>query len=115
MAVDEDKPLWPLASYGHGKCEATLIAGFDESPEELRAWQALKSGDAMALEGYARDTILSTFFFLLSHANASTENVRHEQDLGLPLLLRTRMLVTIPWMRLKQHTKLTLAYLTHNP
>jgi nucleoporin NUP42 len=41
----EEKPLWPLTSYGPSKSLLTLIADLDESPEELRvkAAQALRS------------------------------------------------------------------------
>lgn len=54
LTPGDDKPLWPLSSYGPGKSEATLISGLDESPEELRfmAWQALKSGDPTQVEAY---------------------------------------------------------------
>lgn len=54
MTYEEEKPIWPLSSYGPGRHEVTLIGGLDESPEELRlmAWQALRSGDGMELEAY---------------------------------------------------------------
>lgn len=46
FSPDNDKPLWPLTSYGPAKYVPTLIGGLDESPEELRvrAAQALKAG-----------------------------------------------------------------------
>jgi len=42
----QDKPLWPLSSYGPAKYEPIVIGGLDESPEELRlkAVTALKAG-----------------------------------------------------------------------
>jgi nucleoporin NUP42 len=42
----QDKPSWPLSSYGAAKYEPVVIAGLDESPEELRvkAVTALKAG-----------------------------------------------------------------------
>lgn len=43
-----DRPLWPLTCFGASKHEPNLVAGMDESPEELRwrAVTALKSGNA---------------------------------------------------------------------
>jgi nucleoporin NUP42 len=42
----QDKPLWPLSSYGAAKYEPIVIGGLDESLEELRvkAVTALKAG-----------------------------------------------------------------------
>lgn len=42
----QDKPLWPLSSYGAAKYEPIVIGGLDESPEELRvkAVTVLKAG-----------------------------------------------------------------------
>lgn len=42
-----DKPNWPLSSYGPSKHEPNLIAGLDESPEELRTKYvaAVKAGN----------------------------------------------------------------------
>lgn len=44
---NNDKPLWPLSSYGPAKYQANLLTGLDESPEELRvrAVQAIKNGN----------------------------------------------------------------------
>ncbi|TFK29045.1 hypothetical protein FA15DRAFT_633053 [Coprinopsis marcescibilis] len=36
LTPSKDKPLWPLSSYGPAKHEPVVIAGLDESPEELR-------------------------------------------------------------------------------
>ncbi|KZT29505.1 hypothetical protein NEOLEDRAFT_605845 [Neolentinus lepideus HHB14362 ss-1] len=46
MTPQVDKPMWPLSSYGPAKHEPLLVAGLDESPEELRvkAMLELKSG-----------------------------------------------------------------------
>ncbi|KAF8517137.1 hypothetical protein BU17DRAFT_50197, partial [Hysterangium stoloniferum] len=54
LTENEDRPLWPLSSYGPGKGEPILISGIEESPEELRymAWQAMKSGDMNQVEAY---------------------------------------------------------------
>jgi nucleoporin NUP42 len=41
-----DRPLYPLSSYGPGKCIPCVIDGLDQSPEELRvaAWTAVREG-----------------------------------------------------------------------
>lgn len=46
LTLGQEKPLWPLTSYGPVKCQPMLIGGVDESFEELRvlAVAALKSG-----------------------------------------------------------------------
>jgi len=46
--LSSDKPIWPLSCYGPAKYEPTLIAGLDESMEELRvrAVLALKAGNS---------------------------------------------------------------------
>jgi nucleoporin NUP42 len=47
-----DRPLYPLSSYGPGKCVPCIIDGLDESPEELRvaAWAATR--EAGGIESY---------------------------------------------------------------
>lgn len=52
-----DRPIWPLTSYGPAKFQPTLIAGLDESPEELRvkAATAAKTG---AIQEYVRRSVL---------------------------------------------------------
>ncbi|KIM35004.1 hypothetical protein M413DRAFT_449956, partial [Hebeloma cylindrosporum] len=47
LTPSKEKPLWPLSSYGPSKHEPLLLAGLDESPEELRvkAVAALKAGN----------------------------------------------------------------------
>lgn len=47
LTPNKEKPLWPLSSYGPSKHEPLLLAGLDESPEELRvkAFTALKAGN----------------------------------------------------------------------
>jgi nucleoporin NUP42 len=42
-----DRPMWPLSSFGSAKHEPNLVAGLDESQEELRfkAFTALKAGN----------------------------------------------------------------------
>ena len=44
--LDTEKPIWPLSSFGPAKMQPNLIAGLDESPEELRvrANQAASAG-----------------------------------------------------------------------
>lgn len=39
--LSSDKPLWPLSSYGPAKFEPNIVAGLDESMEELRVRAAL--------------------------------------------------------------------------
>ena len=36
LTLGQEKPLWPLTSYGPVKCQPMLIGGLDESFEELR-------------------------------------------------------------------------------
>ncbi|KAI6034856.1 hypothetical protein F5J12DRAFT_1723 [Pisolithus orientalis] len=52
-----EKPLWPLSSYGAAKHEKTLISGLDESPEELRvkAVAAVKAGTTNEYVKYEAD------------------------------------------------------------
>ncbi|KAG8690526.1 hypothetical protein FRC11_010941 [Ceratobasidium sp. 423] len=47
-----DRPLYPLSSYGPGKCVPCIIDGLDQSPEELRvaAWTATR--EAGGIEAY---------------------------------------------------------------
>lgn len=54
----QEKPLWPLGSYGPAKLQPTLIGGLDESFEELRvkAVEALKAG---TINEYVRADFLS--------------------------------------------------------
>lgn len=46
MNLTVDKPSWPLSSYAPAKYEPMLVAGLDQSFEELRvnAAKALKEG-----------------------------------------------------------------------
>ena len=46
LTVNQDRPLWPLSSYGPAKYVPNVIQGLDESSEELRfkAFTAAKSG-----------------------------------------------------------------------
>ncbi|KAF8605851.1 hypothetical protein BDV93DRAFT_30550 [Ceratobasidium sp. AG-I] len=48
-----DRPLYPLSSYGPGKCVPCVIDGLDQSPEELRvaAWTAIRGGGS-GLDSY---------------------------------------------------------------
>ncbi|THH21029.1 hypothetical protein EUX98_g8472 [Antrodiella citrinella] len=50
----QEKPLWPLSSYGPAKGAPTLVAGFDESPEELRvkAVTAMKANNFQEYTNY---------------------------------------------------------------
>jgi nucleoporin NUP42 len=36
LTSGQEKPLWPLTSYGPGKYQPQLVGGLDESSEELR-------------------------------------------------------------------------------
>ncbi|KAF8165892.1 hypothetical protein B0H34DRAFT_787201 [Crassisporium funariophilum] len=47
LTAHVDKPLWPLTSYAPAKHEPLLLAGLDESPEELRvkAFTAIRAGN----------------------------------------------------------------------
>lgn len=57
--LQTEKPVWPLSSFGPAKCQPTLIADLDESPEEMRvkAAQAARAGN---IQEYVRP--LSPFF-----------------------------------------------------
>lgn len=61
VTPQQDKPLWPLSSYGAAKYEPIVIGGLDESPEELRvkAVTALKAG---TINEYVRSKILKSNF-----------------------------------------------------
>ena len=69
LTPNKEKPLWPLSSYGPSKHEPLLLAGLDESPEELRvkAFTALKAGNINEYVSWAAislyDPVL-TFIFL---------------------------------------------------
>jgi len=39
--LSSDKPIWPLSCYGPAKFEPNVLAGLDESMEELRVRAAL--------------------------------------------------------------------------
>lgn len=52
----QDKPLWPLSSYGAAKYEPVVISGLDESPEELRA-KAVTALKAGTINEYVRSII----------------------------------------------------------
>ena len=45
--LSSDQPVWLLSSYGPGKAEPALLAGLEESPEELRVKYvlAVKAGN----------------------------------------------------------------------
>lgn len=47
LTQGQDKPIWPLSSYGPAKGEPTILEGLDESAEEMRwkALQAVRSGN----------------------------------------------------------------------
>jgi len=48
LTPGKDKPAWPISSYGCAKFEPTMIAGLDQSPEEMRvmALKAIAAGNA---------------------------------------------------------------------
>ncbi|GJJ12231.1 hypothetical protein Clacol_006472 [Clathrus columnatus] len=77
LTPDDGKPLWPLSSYGPAKAEPILIGGLDESPEELRfmAWQAVKSGDPMHLEGYKTYEANKISTALAAHKNGEMNSM----------------------------------------
>lgn len=56
----QEKPNWPLTSYGPAKHQPVLISGFEESFEELRARAvtALKAGN---IDEYVSHFLLSKF------------------------------------------------------
>ncbi|OJA18916.1 hypothetical protein AZE42_07864, partial [Rhizopogon vesiculosus] len=58
----QDKPLWPLSSYGAAKYEPIVIGGLDESPEELRvkAVTALKAGIITEYMKYESDKLTAS-------------------------------------------------------
>jgi nucleoporin NUP42 len=65
LTPNKEKPLWPLSSYGPSKHEPLLLAGLDESPEELRvkAFTALKAGN---INEYVSQATISLYDTLLT-------------------------------------------------
>ncbi|KAJ8087231.1 hypothetical protein PM082_006061 [Marasmius tenuissimus] len=59
LTPQQDKPLWPLSSYGAAKYETNLISGLDESYEEMRckAASAIKAGNANQYMQYESERI----------------------------------------------------------
>ncbi|KAF5387647.1 hypothetical protein D9615_000778 [Tricholomella constricta] len=59
LTPNNDKPLWPLSTYGPAKYEPNLIAGLDESTEELRvrAFTANQSGKGAEYVAYENEKI----------------------------------------------------------
>ena len=55
LTAGQDRPLWPLSSYGPAKHVPNVIQGLDESPEELRckAFTATKAG---SMQDYVRNS-----------------------------------------------------------
>ena len=49
----QDKPLWPLSSYGPAKGEPSIIEKLDESAEELR-WKFVSAMRAGNIAPYVR-------------------------------------------------------------
>ncbi|TDL30042.1 hypothetical protein BD410DRAFT_50624 [Rickenella mellea] len=62
LTPQQDKPLWPLSSYGAAKGESNVISGQDESFEELRvkAAAALRSGSTAEYQQYESDKIAAS-------------------------------------------------------
>lgn len=57
LTAGQDKPLWPLSSYGASKSEPCVITGLDESAEELRV-KAMQALQANNLVEYVSNRIL---------------------------------------------------------
>lgn len=57
LTQGQDKPIWPLSSYGPAKGEPTIIEGLDESAEEMRwkALQAVQSGNIAEYVSFISD------------------------------------------------------------
>ena len=51
--LDTEKPIWPLSSFGPAKMQPNLIAGLDESPEEMRV-RAAQVARAGTMQEYVR-------------------------------------------------------------
>jgi nucleoporin NUP42 len=60
LTVNQDRPLWPLSSYGPAKQVPNVIQGLDESPEELRV-RAFAAAKGVLSPDYVRAfSILTT-------------------------------------------------------
>jgi hypothetical protein len=79
LTPGQEKPLWPLTSYGPMKNQPLLIGGLDESFEELRvrAVTALKSG---AINDYVRLTLLP--HTPLNKSATITDKIRGRQNIS---------------------------------
>ena len=62
LTAGQDRPMWPLTSYGPAKFVPTVLGGLDESPEELRvkAVTAMKAGN---ISEYVRPCIAPEMMF----------------------------------------------------
>ncbi|KAG5644807.1 hypothetical protein DXG03_007629 [Asterophora parasitica] len=62
LTANNDKPLWPLSTYAPAKHEPNLLAGLDESAEELRvrAYTANQSGKGAEYVAYETERISTT-------------------------------------------------------
>jgi len=69
LTPNKEKPLWPLSSYGPSKHEPLLLAGLDESPEELRvkAFTALKAGN---INGYVSQATIPLYDTVLTSSSS---------------------------------------------
>lgn len=61
LTAQKDKPIWPLSSYGPAKHEPNLVAGLDESPEELR-WKAVSAQSTGTMHEYVCDSQLNVLY-----------------------------------------------------
>lgn len=77
LTVGQDRPSWPLASYGPAKYVPTVLGGLDESQEELRVKTvaALKAGN---IQEYVCPPLQS----LADHLRLDLAEIRNGQDCG---------------------------------
>lgn len=85
LTPNNEKPIWPMSSFGPAKYEPTIIAGLDISPEELRfkAIQALNSGNAAEYQKFELEKMQEadqTYVKALGEINLL---FKHAHDLSL--------------------------------
>ena len=51
--LENERPIWPLSTYGPAKYQPTLMTGLDMSPEELRV-KAAEAARAGTTQEYVR-------------------------------------------------------------
>ena len=85
LTPNKEKPLWPLSSYAPSKHEPLLLAGLDESPEELRvkAFTALKAGNINEYVSQATISSYDSVLTLSSFQSFNTSRARYQKQNSL--------------------------------